>query len=483
MPVVHDEFDARALYRFREPRHYPTRFDINRREEFCAVYYPCEVPGSEDLSTYLNLKRALLFFDKVFVVVPEIVFSDYFCSWIDMSRIDEKLIHDTEKFQTQEYKLWRERFRRLRRFIDQTKIAHDAGVLIYVNPLQAEQWPTKTHFYSLPNVQQVPILEVDEHLAEIVFHSIRSDLNDASFRSLVKAGYPYDPNGLAVFKDQGEINWLHMLSGASQHDEDRMVHLATYWRGGWRGTVARAFGQYGHERAFGPDDMVAPPPGVSFDSIVSPVLGMAVLISQVMSFCIRNPVYPITDSQFHWTLLANKFKRIAGHEDIKRIPPDKKRQIGALGIDVLDIELPALDDVSFEDILSMRAKLGDNLREFRVALAKFADFSSTEFWSEEFAQECRDIATLKVSPAVQELRKALDQSRDKVILEAFKKVRTAQAAIPLVATFLAGIPPIYALAISAGLITAEAFLELYFSMKGIRAGNSLTFLLDVKRRL
>jgi hypothetical protein len=146
------------------------------------------VASGDDLSEYLNLKRALLFFDKVFVVVPEIIFSDYFCSWVDMSRVDEKLIRQTEKFQTQEYVLWRERFRCLRRFIDQTKCAHDAGILIYVNPQQAMQLPNQTHFYSLPNVQEVPPLEVHDHLAEIIFHSVVADLNDASFRSIVKAG-------------------------------------------------------------------------------------------------------------------------------------------------------------------------------------------------------------------------------------------------------------------------------------------------------
>jgi hypothetical protein len=231
------------------------------------------------------------------------------------------------------------------------------------------------------------------------------------------------------------------------------------------------------------DNTIAPPPGVAFDSIVSPVLGMAVLVSHVMSFCIMNPVYPVTDSPFHWRLLARKFARLADDQAFKHAFTDRTLQIAALGLEVLDLELPHLNAASFDDILNIRERFGDRLKEFRLSLAEFANFSATQFWSSEFAKECSDIATLKVGPALRELQKSLEQSRDKVILDAFKKIRTAQAAIPLVATFLAGIPSVYALAISGGLITAEAFLEQYFARKSIKAGNSLSFLFDVKCQL
>ncbi|MEO0685567.1 MAG: hypothetical protein AAFY76_11130 [Cyanobacteria bacterium J06649_11] len=459
MPTIRREFEDDNLYRFENSQQYPTQFDIDRRRDFCAIYYPCEVSQNSDVrNEYLNLKRALLFFDKVFVVVPEIIFSDYFCSWIDMSRIDEQLIRRTKRFNTQEYILWRERFRRLRRFIRQTKIAHDAGALVYVNPFQVMQWPSQTHFYSLPDIQKIPADKLDEHLAEIIFHSIVGDLNDHKFRSLVKQGYPYGPGGFSVFKDQGEINWLMMLSETSNYDEDRLVNLAT----------------------FIDENTISPPPGVGFDSIVSPVLGMAVLVSHIMSFCIRNPVYPVTDSSFHWKLLAHKFARLAKEPAMQNISLGQKEQIGALGLEVLDLELPNLDNANFEEILEIRAKFEDELKLFRTALAEFSDFSSTQIWSNEFAQECSNIAMLKVAPALRELCATLENSRDKVVLDTFKKIRGAKATIPLVGTFLAGIPLIYALAITGGLITAEAFLELYFERKKIRKGNSLSFLLDLK---
>lgn len=231
------------------------------------------------------------------------------------------------------------------------------------------------------------------------------------------------------------------------------------------------------------DNTIAPPPGVGFDSIVSPVLGMAVLVSHVLSFCIRNPVYPVTDSLFHWKLLARKFERLADDPAIQGLRGDQRKKIAALGLEVLDLELPNLEASTFDEILHIRAKHSEQLGPFREAMAMFANFSSTNFWSREFAQECSDIAMLKVSPALRNLRSSLEQSRDKVVVEAFKKLRTAHVVIPLISTLLAGMPLIYGMAISAGLISAESFLELYIERKKIRTGNSLSFLMDVKSNL
>ena len=378
-----------------------------------------------------------------------------------MSRIDEEVLRETERVQTQEYVLWRERFRRLRRFVEQTRTIHAANILVYVNPTQVMELPNTTHFYSLPGVRTVAVEEVEANLAEVVFHSIVADLNDTQFRSLVTKDYPYSPGGFAVFKDQGEINWLGMLSRSSNYDEDRMIHLATF--------VA--------------ENTIAKPPGVGFDSIVSPVLGMAVLISHVLSFCIRNSVYPLTDSQFHQRLLTRKFERLADDPAMKRLQGDQRKEIAALGLEVLDLELPNLQAATFDEVLHIREKHRDQLSQFRLALAGFADFSSTQFWSSEFSRECSEIVALKVNPAIRDLRNTLDLSRDKVVVDAFKKIRTAQVAIPLVSTLLAGMPLVYALAISAGLISVESFLELYLERKRIRAGNSLNFLLDLKGKL
>ena len=92
------------------------------------------------------------------------------------------------------------------------------------------------------------------------------------------------------------------------------------------------------------------------------------------------------------------------------------------------------------------------------------------------------MAALKVKPALRELTNSITESRYKVLLNVFKTIRSTKVAIPLVSSFLTGIPMIYGLGITAGLISVEAFLELYFNSKKIKASNGLSFLLGMKRK-
>gem|GEM_PF-5491382 len=386
-----------------------------------------------------------------------------------MSKIDDSIIQETTKFQTLEYKLWRERFRRLIRFMHHTKVASDEGILYYVNPLQIMSLPLKTHFYSLPDSPEISVNDVDEYLSEIMFHSIVGDINDKTFRNAVSKGYPYSERGFAVFKDQGEINWLAMLSRCSSYKEDKMISIDTFVEDTIIG-----------DRRF---KTIAPPPGVGFDSIVSPVLGMAVYLSHIFSFIIRNPVYPITDSSYYWNLIKNKFGRLEQIEEISGFEKDKKHKISALGLTTLDIEIPNLSLKTFEEVLHIRNKLKDEISRFRFEMAKFSDFANSHFLSDDFLRECENIALFEIKPAISELERSLSLSRDNVILNTFKSIRSLKPIIPLVSTFLVGIPIQYALAITAGLIGVEAFLDYYFEKKEIRMSSGLSYLLDIKNKI
>jgi hypothetical protein len=450
---------------------YPHTFDIDPRHELCAVYFPAEITDSNEESSYQTLKRATLLFDRVFVIVPELVLSDHFNPFWNIDAVDDQVIRETERFQSLEYTLWRERVVRVKRFLRQTKSAHDAGILTYVNPSQIidHTRQLKTHFYALPEVTTVPADEIDDYRMEVMFHSVLSDLRDAEFRSLISSRFPHDPRGMAVFKDQGEINWLSMLGAASPHEEDVLRHISTYT---------------------GPDTIL-PPPCVGFDGVVSPALGVSVILAHVMTFCINNPVYPLTDSSLFLSLLYRKLNRALPQSTADRdgtgSPPYSKpslsHRVAGLGLEVINLELPRLNFRSFDEVLTVRAEHRDELRRFRLELAKFSDLSSTALWSPDFHQHCVDVATTIVGPACRELEERLRKSRNKILLQAFKTTRTASPVVPLVGSLLAGIPLLYSLAISAGLVAAESVAEVLMERRDIRAGSGLTYLLDLKRHL
>jgi len=448
---------------------YPLRFEVDPTREFCALLFPCEVvtmPAGQSADVYRDLKLASLFFDKVFVLVPELIMSDFFCPWMNMNAITDEVIEKTKKHDTLEYRLWRERFSRIRAFIDGTQQLADEGILFFVNPLQVMAQPSQTTFYSLPSLGEFTVDQVDDRLQEVVFHSIVADLNDTDFRSHVARGYPYSDNGFAVFKDQGEINWLKMLASMSEHKEDAMIRLAT---------------QVGFNKEF-KIPIISKPPCVGFDNIVSPVLGMAVIMAHVLSFCIANNVYPVSSSPYYLQLLAHKFGKITGSDDYRglmsRFNMDRKLGISTLGLEILRSKLPTLELNSFDDVCHLRSSFKGELVRFRQALAKYSVSAASPMLSERFFSECAQIAQLEVEPAIQELVRSIGASKDKAVLSALKKVRSAKPAIPLVASLLAGIPIQYALAITAGLIGLETYVEYAIERNDLRS-NGLTYVLDL----
>ena len=445
------------------PPGYPAKFNIDPSVQLCCVYFPTEISATDSVESYTALKSAMLFFDKVFVVVPELILSDHFCSYQNMSAIYERAISDSA--QSPRFKVWLERTERIVRFIDQTKSAHDAGVLTYVNPHQILGMPLKTHFYSLTSVTEIPVDEVEDRAGEVLFRSIVADLNDASFRRMVQASRMYENPGFAVFKDQGEINWLSMLGRASSYEEDHLVKSIAYLDPGPSNTS--------------PDvPVVQSSPAHQFDASVSPVLGTSVMLSHVLAFSLRNSVQPLTDSRHYWDLLNRKFKRT----NLASLPALTNHRIASLGAEVLRLELPQLAFSSFDDVLVIRHNKESELVQFRLALAKFLDVSSSGFMSDDLMRESNDIAIRKVRPALAELELSLRESKNAAVLKGFKDARLA-APIPIIAALMTGIPLIYSLAISAGLVSVDTFAEYYRSKKEIRGRNGLALLLDLQSAL
>jgi hypothetical protein len=443
----------RGLLR-KDPQKYIPSVKIDPSREFSALYFPCEVEeASDERNFYQTLKSALLFFDRVYVIVPEFVLSDYFSYWADYSKIDDGVIAGTERIQTIEFKLWRERFKRIRRFIQHTKILQDNELLLCVNPntnMLGYQLRAVHNSFS-EDTTAIPAEKAEDFSADILFYSTVSDLNDTTFRQLVAEDFPYRTPGFYLFKDQGEFNWLGSICRYSSYEEDKIENSGT-------GLIP------------------------AFETIVSPVVGMAVIMAHIVSFCMEYPVYPITDNPYYWKLLRRKFKRVADMPELKRFKTDTKLRISALGLELMNLELPRLAARSFDDVLYIRKKYAAQLTRFRTELASFANFAANQLWSEEFFEQCSEIVALRIIPAITELQRALTLSKDKVLVNAFKSARNLTPAIPLVSVLLPGFPILYALALAAGLFSIEVFLDLYFEEKKIKAGCGLSYLLDLKNK-
>lgn len=153
-------------------------------EETKALFFPAE-EGLKDSFDYGSLKRALVYFDHVVAIVPELIFSEgdyrvpgfYLPPMAALEEIKQRREVD---------EVWWSRCARIHKFVDSTQMLREEGILSYVEPVQ-NLCPKRTHFYSLPGatVSVKSPEDIDAYLPEILFKSIVADITDTGFRTTV----------------------------------------------------------------------------------------------------------------------------------------------------------------------------------------------------------------------------------------------------------------------------------------------------------
>jgi hypothetical protein len=112
-----------------------------------------------------------------------------------------------------------------------------------------------------------------------------------------------------------------------------------------------------------------------------------------------------------------------------------------LGQIVIERHLPCVEDLPFEEILSIRLKRADELEAFRVALAELATHIDVTQPHSDLELQARDLVASRVDPAVRDLRSALSVSRLEALSRVGKSWKTlAAATVPAAISYCAGAP-------------------------------------------
>ena len=149
--------------------------------------------------------------------------------------------------------------------------------------------------------------------------------------------------------------------------------------------------------------------------------------------------------------------------------------------------LPTFENIAFHDILKIRKNSSDELEAFRVYTEELAKTIISDDSKEQIRID--EIVTCKIIPALKELERKVNFSKQEYPRRILKKSMQTIAASSAVGTFMStqfkGIPLynglLVVLVIALGTAGALALIETFFETKKIKKNSALTFLLEMSR--
>lgn len=446
---------------------------------FSGLYYPGE-SWNLDIEDSM-LKKSLLFFDKIYAIVPE-VFSVDWKSVQPYEELDPFLL-DVRRYKQDDQLRVRqaieaeqlsseqqepvlpeiERHGRIQRFLDKVDMLRKEGVLELVDPrenlTEPSYWETETGPYPWLKIQQHYQASVQQHLSKekleyhkppILYGGILSDLNDLEFREIASN---LGSNRVVLYKGQAEVNWLSFLGEASGIPEDKWQHISAggVFCGSWAGTVSTA-------------------------------MWAAFVINHTLLTAHKYDLIPVTPNEIFWELLQSKVRRLRNFTEIDlkdKFWDHPEYKTGFSGFSLAAFTLPNLEVMSFEDVLELRLALEEELIAFREHMAILAERIRAEPWEPSFIKEIERITKSDIQPAVQRLQRRLGSLPTEVVQKSFKRLVSVPTGLSVLATIWAGLPPLLVMAVAAGLISIESALSYHFEHEKILQSNGLSLLLKL----
>ena len=153
---------------------------------------------------------------------------------------------------------------------------------------------------------------------------------------------------------------------------------------------------------------------------------------------------------------------------------------GKLIENAINMSLPSVDMLNFEDILELKIKLKDELAQF-----------SDVIHSIEFKYKNQDINTIssneydiifkqEIEKPYKDLRQKIKSLKGRTFLSFVDKAKDINTYIPMIGSFIASIPLKYSLMLSLGLISLETYHEYKISKNEVNE-NGLNYLIKLNK--
>jgi len=151
----------------------------------------------------------------------------------------------------------------------------------------------------------------------------------------------------------------------------------------------------------------------------------------------------------------------------------------SLAIDAIKISLPNPDILSFEDILELKVKLGDELENFKQTINSIEDRNKELFEPGMDTERYSRIFYDEIKKPLSELNLKLKNLKSKTFGDFITKLQNPLSYSPLLGTVVASLPIQFTLLFSMGLTSYTSYLQYKEGEREI-ANNGLYFLLKMK---
>jgi len=213
-------------------------------------------------------------------------------------------------------------------------------------------------------------------------------------------------------------------------------------------------------------------------------VGETLMINHALSACAQFSLTPITDHIIHHTFLMHKFRKMQRASLVKKILADygfiKDIRIDLASVEIISETLPMLYKAKLADLLEFRDQNKDALVKFKVEMGKVITEVEGNFWDEDFHKKVIDIVDSRVKPAIQGIKDSVDSVRDR-----FLRILRRGAVIsplPIVANVVPGCNPAIALAVAAGILALDEYVESSIKKEAILKKNGFAYLFKAQKR-
>jgi uncharacterized protein len=403
-----------------------------------ATYFPWSI-----ITNQQTLKRALLYFDRLYLLAPSAPTLELLFEEMDAGK------HRTPDLTTK----MRDS---LRRFYTQVATLRDAGIV--------ETFGSDFIFN-------------DEHL--------KQTLQDMAFEDVVNLDAP-------PVRDDVEYFWSS-ISGRAR--------MLREWDEGTKQLAVQYWTDVGASEAFAAlENRVnlylqhLPPQARSLyerQGVMQTITPS--LLYNIAILCIdRSGSAPLIDSSADFELFQHKYRRMfsadvnakanENRQALTRLVAAADSKSGILANYVLEVLVPDLSQLSFEEILEIRHRFDESLQSFRLRVSQLAADISASVADAEFYRQCHATLEKDILPAVLELSKEMKLSKAQVIKRAIDSAASFKPAVPFVISAFAPLPIYAAALVSAGIMSFDVAMDVYINRKNRLYNNGVAYILNSSGR-
>lgn len=202
-------------------------------------------------------------------------------------------------------------------------------------------------------------------------------------------------------------------------------------------------------------------------------------------------VTPLVDDKAYFDLLRLKYKSLfdpmqtenagANTRSMQEFVAQAATKAGLLADLVLEVALPNVDYTNLHDVLELRDYFRDELGVFRDSMVAMAARLKGSIADPEFLEEAQLLVASEIMPGLAELQRKVRFSKLKLLREFVSGLMSLKPTVPFVVSAFTPVPLYVAALVAAGVMTLEAAIKQYIEKQELLYNNGLAYVFNLDK--